>query len=322
MPPLTTSALTSPEVHTQGRGITYGTAAYVLWGLFPAYWPLLVPAQPLEVLAHRVVWSFVLLAIAVAVLRRWRPFVELSGRGWLIVTAAAVLITANWGTYIYAVNSRHIVEAALGYFITPLVSVALGMIFLKERLRLSQVIAIGVVVIAVIVLTVDYGRMPVISLLLACSFGVYGLLKKKVPLDAVSSLAAESAVIAPIALVYLLALGSANTFTTEGTGHTLMILSTGIVTVIPLLLFGAGAQRIPLTTMGMLQYLAPILQFVWGVFVAHEPMPASRWIGFALVWLALAIFTFDALRPSTRRHAGAPRSPEGNAGPPRGRRSG
>ncbi|MFC3892134.1 EamA family transporter RarD [Lentzea rhizosphaerae] len=296
MPPLTTSSITSPEVHTQGRGVTYGALAYVLWGLFPAYWPLLVPAQPVEVLAHRIVWSFVTLAIVVAVLRRWRPFLELSGKGWLIVTAAAILITANWGTYIYAVNSQHVVESALGYFITPLLSVALGMIFLKERLRLPQVVAIAVVVIAVIVLTVDYGRLPVISLILACSFGVYGLLKKKVPLDAISSLTAESAVIAPIAFVYLLTLGSANTFTTEGTGHTLMLLSTGIVTAVPLVLFGAGAQRIPLTTMGMLQYLAPILQFVWGVFVVHEPMPASRWIGFALVWLALAIFTFDAVR--------------------------
>ncbi|NGY58742.1 EamA family transporter RarD [Lentzea sp. NEAU-D13] len=300
MPPLTTSSLSSTEVHTQGRGVTYGVLAYVLWGLFPAYWPLLVPAQPIEVLAHRIVWSFVTLAIVVAFLRRWRPFLDLSGKGWLIVTAAAVLITVNWGTYIYAVNSQHVVESALGYFITPLVSVGLGMIFLKERLRLAQAVAIGVVAIAVIVLTVDYGRLPVISLVLACSFGVYGLLKKKVPLDAISSLTAESAVIAPLALVYLIVLGSANTFTTEGTGHTLMILSTGVVTAVPLVLFGAGAQRIPLITMGMLQYLAPVLQFVWGVFVVHEPMPPSRWIGFALVWLALAIFTFDAVRNRTR----------------------
>jgi chloramphenicol-sensitive protein RarD len=296
VPHLTTSSISSAEVHTQGRGLTYGAVAYVLWGLFPAYWPLLVPAQPVEVLAHRIVWSFVTLVIAVAVLGRWRPFLGLSGKGWLIVTAAAILITANWGTYIYAVNSRHVVEAALGYFITPLVSVALGMIFLKERVRLPQTIAIGVVIVAVIVLTVDYGRLPVISLILACSFGVYGLLKKKVPLDAISSLTAESAVITPFAVIYLIVLGSANTFTSEGTGHTLMILSTGIVTAIPLVLFGAGAQRIPLITMGMLQYLAPVLQFAWGVFVVDEPMPPSRWIGFALVWLALTIFTFDAVR--------------------------
>jgi chloramphenicol-sensitive protein RarD len=296
VPPLTTSSSSSAEVHTQGRGVTYGAVAYILWGLFPAYWPLLVPAQPVEVLAHRIVWSFVTLVITVAVLGRWRPFLGLSGKGWLIVTAAAILITVNWGTYIYAVNSRHVVESALGYFITPLVSVALGMIFLKERVRLPQTIAIGVVIVAVIVLTVDYGRLPVISLILACSFGVYGLLKKKVPLDAISSLTAESAVIAPFAVIYLIVLGSANTFTSEGTGHTLLILSTGIVTAIPLVLFGAGAQRIPLITMGMLQYLAPVLQFAWGVFVVDEPMPPSRWIGFALVWLALAIFTFDAVR--------------------------
>jgi chloramphenicol-sensitive protein RarD len=296
VPPLTTSAISSPEVHTQGRGVTYGTLAYVLWGLFPAYWPLLAPAQPVEVLAHRIVWSFVTLAIVVAVLRRWRPLLELSGKGWLIVTAAAVLITANWGTYIYAVNSHHVVEAALGYFINPLVSVALGMIFLKERLRITQVAAIAVALIAVIVLTIDYGRLPVISLVLAFSFGTYVLLKKKVPLDAISSLTAENAVITPIALVYLVALGGANTFAAAGTGHVLLLLSTGIVTVIPLLLFGAGARLIPLSTMGMLQYVAPILQFAWGVFVVHEPMPASRWIGFSLVWLALAVFTVDALR--------------------------
>lgn len=296
VPPLTTSSLSSPEVHTQGRGVTYGVLAYVLWGLFPAYWPLLVPAQPVEVLAHRILWSFVTLVIAVVLLRRWRPFLELSGKGWLIVTAAAVLITVNWGTYIYAVNSRHVVEAALGYFINPLVSVALGMIFLKERLRLGQAVAIGVAVLAVIVLTIDYGRVPVISLILACSFGTYGLLKKKVPLDAISSLTAENAVIAPFALIYLLTLGGANTFASAGTGHTLLILSTGIVTVIPLLFFGAGARLVPLSTMGMLQYIAPVLQFAWGVFVVHEPMPASRWIGFGLVWLALAIFTFEALR--------------------------
>ncbi|SEQ82478.1 EamA family transporter RarD [Lentzea albida] len=305
MPPLTTSAISSPELHTQGRGVTSGALAYVLWGLFPAYWPLLVPAQPVEVLAHRIVWSFVTLAVVVGVLRHWRPFLELSGKGWLIVTAAAVLITVNWGTYIYAVNSHHVVEAALGYFINPLVSVALGMIFLKERLRITQVAAIGVAVVAVIVLTVDYGRLPVISLVLACSFGVYGLLKKKVPLDAISSLTAENAVIAPIALVYLLTLGSANTFGSAGTGHVLLLLSTGVVTVIPLLLFGVGARLIPLSTMGMLQYIAPILQFAWGVFVVHESMPASRWIGFGLVWLALAIFTFDALS-NRRKQALAP----------------
>ncbi|MCG8921555.1 EamA family transporter RarD [Lentzea sp. CC55] len=305
MPPPTTSARTSPEVHTQGRGVTYGAIAYVLWGLFPAYWPLLVPAQPVEVLAHRIVWSFVVLAVVVAVLRRWRPLLELSGQGWLIVTAAAVLITVNWGTYIYAVNSHHVVEAALGYFINPLVSVALGMIFLKERLRITQVAAIGVAVIAVIVLTIDYGRLPVISLVLACSFGIYGLLKKKVPLDAISSLTAENAVIAPIALIYLLTLGTANTFAAAGTGHALLLVSTGVVTVIPLLAFGAGARLIPLSTMGMLQYIAPILQFAWGVFVVHEPMPASRWIGFGLVWLALAVFTVDAVR-NRRKQALAP----------------
>ena len=282
MPPLTTSSISSTEVHTHGRGVTYGVLAYVLWGLFPAYWPLLVPAQPIEVLAHRIVWSFVTLAIAVAFLRRWRPFLELSGKGWLIVTAAAVLITVNWGTYIYAVNSQHVVESALGYFITPLVSVGLGMIFLKERLRLAQAVAIGVVVIAVIVLTVDYGRLPWIALILAGSFGTYGLLKKQAAAGAFESLALETAVMTPLALAYVVGLAFAGRshFTTEGSGHTALFVSAGVVTAVPLILFGAAATRVPLVTIGLLQYLAPILQFGLGVLHFHEQMSTGRWLGF------------------------------------------
>ena len=181
-------------------GYLYGLGAYTLWGFFPAYFKLLRPASAIEVLAHRIVWSMLFMVVLLTAIRRWSKIRELfTNRAALSgITLAAALIGLNWGTYIYAVNSQHVVESALGYFITPLVSVGLGMIFLKERLRLAQAVAIGVVVIAVIVLTVDYGRLPVISLVLACSFGVYGLLKKKVPLDAISSLTAESAVIAAI----------------------------------------------------------------------------------------------------------------------------
>ncbi|GLZ30597.1 putative RarD protein [Lentzea sp. NBRC 105346] len=299
MPPLTNSTATSADIHTR-RGVAYGAGAYILWGLVPAYWPLLVPAGAAEILAHRIAWSLVLMAIVTTALRGWRPLRTLSRKGWLMVTAASVLVAANWGTYIYAVNSQHVVEAALGYFINPLVSVVLGVVVLRERLRKTQTVAIGIAVLAVVVLTVDYGRLPWISLVVACSFGLYGLIKKTVPLDSATSLTAESMILGPIAIAYLFTL-SANTFTGHGVGHALLLASTGVVTAVPLLLFGAGARRVPLATMGMLQYLAPILQFAWGVFVMHEPMPASRWIGFGLVWLALLVFTLDAVRNSRRR---------------------
>ncbi|MFD7654205.1 EamA family transporter RarD [Actinosynnema sp. NPDC059797] len=300
MPPLTTSSAPPTGTSSANRGIAFGTAAYFIWGIVPAYWPLLQPAGSVEILAHRIAWSLVVMALLTAVLGRWAGIRGLSRRGWLMVTAASVLIAVNWGVYIHAVNTGHVVEAALGYFINPLVSVLLGVVVLRERLRLAQCAALVVAVAAVVVLAVDYGRLPWISLVLACSFGFYGLLKKTVPLDATASLTAESLVLAPVAVGYLLWLGPAGTFHDHGWGHALWLASAGLVTAVPLLLFGAGARRVPLATMGMLQYLAPILQFAWGVFVVHEPMPASRWFGFALVWAALAIFTFDALRARRR----------------------
>ncbi|TWP47838.1 EamA family transporter RarD [Lentzea tibetensis] len=303
MPPLTNSTATSADLHTR-RGIAYGTSAYIIWGAFPAYWPLLVPATPTEILAHRVAWSLGLMLIVISLLGRWRAIIGLSRGSWLAIGAASVLISINWGVYIYAVNSQHVVESALGYFITPLISVLLGVVVLRERLGKAQLVAIAVAAVAVVVLTVDYGRLPWISLVLAGAFGFYALIKKMVPLDATSSLAAESMVIGPIAIGYLLIQGT--TFTTHGTGHALLLAGTGVITVVPLWLFGAGARRVPLATMGMLQYLAPILQFAWGVFVVHEPMPASRWIGFGLVWVALAIFTVDAIRRNRRRQLLAP----------------
>ncbi|MEU7527396.1 EamA family transporter RarD [Saccharothrix sp. NPDC042600] len=306
VPPLTNSTATSADVHQNNKGIALGAGAYVIWGMFPAFWPLLAPAGSGEILAHRIAWSLVVMALLTAVLGRWSSLRTLSARGWLMVAAASALIAANWGVYIYAVNSGHVVEAALGYFINPLVSVVLGVLVLRERLRGLQYAALGIAVTAVVVLAVDYGRLPWISLVLACSFGVYGLIKKTVPLDATSSLTAESIVLGPVAVGYLLWLGSAGTFHSNGWGHALLLASSGLVTAVPLMMFGAGARRVPLTTMGMLQYLAPILQFAWGVFVAHEPMPASRWFGFGLVWAALAVFTLDALRSRRSRLAPAP----------------
>ncbi|KAA2264946.1 EamA family transporter RarD [Solihabitans fulvus] len=285
------------------QGVIFGTVAYVLWGLFPAYWPLLAPAGAIEMVAQRIAWTMVVMVAVALLFGRWPVLRALPARSWLLVALAAVLITVNWITYIYGVNSGHVVETALGYFINPLVSVLFGVVVLRERLRVPQYVALGVALLAVVVLAVDYGRVPVISLTLALSFGVYGLLKKTLPLDAVSGLTAESLVLGPLAVGYLVWLGAtgAGTFTGHGLGHTLLLLSTGPVTAIPLLLFGASARLVPLVTLGMLQYLAPILQFAWGVFVKHEPMPTSRWLGFGLVWLALLVFTVDAARRRPRR---------------------
>ncbi|CCH35237.1 EamA family transporter RarD [Actinosynnema sp. NPDC047251] len=306
MPPLTNSSAISAETNHTNRGVAFGIGAYVLWGIVPAYWPLLAPAGAVEILAHRIAWSLVVMVLLTAVLGRWAGLRGLSLKGWLMVAAASVLIAVNWGVYIYSVNAGHVVEAALGYFINPLVSVLLGVVVLRERLRRAQFAAILIALVAVVVLAVDYGQPPWISLVLACSFGLYGLLKKTVPLDATASLTAESVVLAPIAVGYLVWLGPAGTFTDHGVGHALILVSAGLVTAIPLVLFGAGARLIPLITMGMLQYIAPILQFSWGVFVMHEPMPPSRWFGFALVWLALVVFTVDALRIRRRPRLLAP----------------
>jgi chloramphenicol-sensitive protein RarD len=287
--------------------VLFGLGAYVIWGLFPAFWPLLQPAGAVEILGQRVAWTMIVMALLALPLRRWRLLRALPPRGWAMVAGAAVLIAVNWGVYIYAVNSGHIVESALGYFINPLVSVLLGVVVLGERLRGPQYLALAVAAIAVIVLAIDYGRVPVISLTLACSFGVYGLIKKKVPLDAVSSLTGESLVLGPVAVGYLvwLAATGASTFTTHGVGHAVLLAATGPLTVVPLLLFGAAARRVPLVTIGVLQYLTPLLQFAWGVFVAHELMPLSRWLGFGLVWLALVVFTWDAVRTARRARAQA-----------------
>ncbi len=314
MPSLTNPDATSVEVHRPDRGIAYGVTAYALWGAVPAYWPLLLPATSVELLAHRIAWSLVVMAGITLALGQWGALRRLSGKGWLMVACASVLIAINWGVYIYAVNSSHVVEAALGYFMNPLVSVLLGVLVLRERLRLPQYAAIGIAVLAVVVLAVDYGSLPLISLTLACSFGVYGLIKKTVPLDSTTSLTGESVVLGPIAVGYLVWLSATGvgTFTTHGIGHALLLASAGVVTAVPLVLFGASARKVPLITLGMLQYLAPILQFCWGVFVMHEAMTPVRWMGFGLVWVALLVFTLDAVRVGhrARRDAAAELAPE------------
>ncbi|MFD6897691.1 EamA family transporter RarD [Rhodococcus sp. NPDC060086] len=278
-------------------GVLCGVGAYASWGLFPAFFGLLAPAGAAEILAHRVLWTLVLMILLLAVLGRLSGLRHLGSRTWMLVAAASTAIAVNWGVYIYAVVSGQVIEAALGYFINPLVSVLFGVLFFRERLRPAQIVALIAAAVAVLVITVDYGRPPLLALTLALSFATYGLIKKVVPLDPRTSLAGEGIVAMPFAVAYLVFLGvtGTGTFFGNGTGHSLLLISAGVVTAVPLLLFGAAAQRVPLATLGMLQYLTPSLQMVWGVFVLHENMPASRWIGFALIWAALVVFSTDAL---------------------------
>jgi chloramphenicol-sensitive protein RarD len=299
-------------VQERRAGILAGLGAYGLWGVFPLYFPLLKPAGGVEIVAHRVLWSVLFIGLLLTVVRGWSQVLAVvrDRRAVLVLSAAAVLIAANWLVFVYGVNSGHVVETSLGYFINPLVSVLLGVVFFAERLRPLQWVAVGTAAVAVLVLTVDYGRPPWIALALALSFGTYGLMKKLVRVDAAPGLFVETALVAlPAAavLVVLHARGEGH-FGTAGTGHALLLAGSGIATAVPLLLFAAAARRIPLSTVGLLQYVTPLMQLSIGVFVDDEPMPAARLVGFSIVWLALAVFRVDSLR--TARAAGrAARAP-------------
>ncbi|MFJ9728970.1 EamA family transporter RarD [Streptomyces sp. NPDC101209] len=296
--------MTGKSKSEQRIGLLNGFAAYGMWGLVPLFWPLLKPAGSVEILAHRMVWSLGFVAVALVVMRRWAWAGELlrQPRRLALITVAAAVITVNWGVYIWSVNNGHVVEASLGYFINPLVTIALGVLVLKERLRPVQWAAVGIGFAAVVVLTVGYGQPPWISLTLAFSFATYGFVKKKVGLGGIESLAAETAIQFLPALAYLLWLGSRgdSTFATEGPGHGALLAATGVVTALPLVCFGAAAIRVPLSTLGLLQYLAPVFQFLLGILYFHEAMPPERWAGFALVWLALCLLTADAWRAARR----------------------
>ncbi|GGR75172.1 MULTISPECIES: EamA family transporter RarD [Streptomyces] len=288
----------------QRAGLLYGIGAYGMWGLVPLFWPLLEPSGAIEILAHRMVWSLGVVAVALLFVRRWAWIGELlrDRRKLGLISVAATTISVNWGLYIWAVNNGHVVEASLGYFINPLVTIALGVLLLGERLRPAQWAAVAISVAAVLVLAIGYGKPPWVSLVLAFSFATYGLIKKKVNMGGLESLAAETAVLFVPALGFLLWLAATgeSTFTAGGTGHGFLLAATGIVTALPLICFGAAAIRVPLSTLGLLQYLAPVFQFGLGVLYFHEAMPPERWAGFALVWLALSLLTWDALRTARR----------------------
>ncbi|MET8278777.1 EamA family transporter RarD [Micromonospora sp. NPDC005174] len=285
-------------------GYLYGIGAYLLWGFFPLYFKLLRPTGPLEILAHRIVWSVLFVALLLGALRNIGFLRALLRRRGAVagIVAAAALIAVNWGTYIYGVSSDRVVETALGYFINPLVVVLLGVTVLRERLRTAQWVALGIGAAAVAVLAVDYGRLPWLALTLAFSFAGYGLIKKRLGLPAAEGLFVESAVLALPALGYLawLSRNGGLTFGHVSAGHTALLVLAGVATAIPLLLFAGAANRLPLTGLGMIQYLAPILQLACGVLIFHEPMPPARIAGFALVWLALVVFTADAIRQARR----------------------
>ncbi len=290
--------------HTRSRrGALYGIGAYGIWGVFPLFWPLLEPAGALEILASRVIWSLVtavILSLFLVPRTRWRPF--LSPRNLALLVLAAVFIAVNWGVYIWSVNSGHVVEAALGYYINPILSIILGVALLHERLAAVQWVSVGLAVLAVIVLTIDYGHPPWVALTLAASFATYGLIKNRLNAGAVETLTVESALLTPLSIGYLVFLQATGqlTFGHAGGAHTALLILAGPITAVPLLLFAAAATRIPLSTLGLLQYITPTMQFLLGVVYYKETMSPARWIGFGLVWVALMVLTTYGLRQAQR----------------------
>jgi chloramphenicol-sensitive protein RarD len=290
-------------------GLLYGLSAYVLWGLFPLFWPLLEPANPLEILACRIVFCFVVIAVLLAARHELAGMRRLDRGTVLRLCAAGIAVAINWGVYIWGVNNGHVIETSLGYFINPLVTIALGVVILHERLRAVQWTAVGLGVVAVVVLSVDYGRPPWIALALACSFGTYGFLKKGVRASPPEGLLIEGAVTSIPALIILAALALAGQATfvghAAGVGHILLLISAGPVTAVPLLFFAGAATRLPLSTMGLLQYVTPVMQFAIGVLILRESTSFALLCGFSLVWIALAILGFDGVRHRQRTPAPA-----------------
>lgn len=274
------------------RGLLYGLAAYGLWGVVPLFWPLVRRAGALEILANRIVWGLAVAAIllVLTVPKGWWGRIR-SARTLAMLAAAAATVSVNWGFYIWGVNHGHVVETALGYYINPIFTILMGVVLLGERLARLQWVAVALAVVAVLVLTVDYGRPPWISLTLATSFSVYGLLKKKIDSGAVETLFLESAFLVLPAIGYLVYLQSTGRLTLGhlGAGHDLLLMSSGLVTAVPLLFFAAASTRVPLSTLGLIQYVAPTAQFLLGVWHFHEVMSPARWLGFGCVWVALML---------------------------------
>jgi chloramphenicol-sensitive protein RarD len=282
-------------------GLLFGFSSYIIWGLFPLYWPLLEPANPLEIVSHRAVWTLVFCLIVLALSKQIRTtlVVMKNPKTMAALLLSTILVSINWITYIWAVNNGHVVEAALGYYINPLIIIAFGVILLREKMRPLQWLAVGIAAVGVLVLTIDYGRLPWVAISLALSWGSYGLVKKKLNLGALEGLAIETLISFIPYVGYLIFLGN------QGTGQfghdpllTILLISAGAVTAIPLLLFNGSTTRLPYSTIGLLQYITPTIQFSIGVWLRHEDMPTARWIGFIVIWFALAALATDLVRSS------------------------
>jgi len=289
------------KAKVRSLGLLFGVSAYTLWGLFPIYWPLLKPANPLEIVSHRAVWTLIFCFIILALTKTLKSTLSLLKRPKIVagLFLGSILISINWIIYIYAANTGHVIEASLGYFINPLVVIATGVIVLKEKMRPLQWSAVGIATIGVAVLTIDYGRLPWIALGLALSWGSYGLVKKQLGLGALEGLSIETLLSSGAYLGYLIWLGN------RGEGQfshslklTLLLIGGGAVTAIPLLLFNGSTNRLPLTLVGLLQYITPTIQFCIGVWYYHEDMPAARWAGFLIIWVALMSLALDLIRSS------------------------
>jgi chloramphenicol-sensitive protein RarD len=282
-------------------GLLFGVSAYVFWGLFPLYWPLLKPASPLEIVSHRAVWTLVFCIIVLALLRQLKSTLAIMKHPKKMagLFATTVLISINWLTYIWATNNGHVVEAALGYYINPLIIIAFGVLLLREKMRPLQWVAVGIAAIGVTILTIDYGRLPWVAISLALSWGTYGLLKKKLDLGALEGLTIETLISLLPYGFYLFYLSNQGTGQFgSGVGLTILLIAAGAMTAIPLLLFNGSTTRLPYSTIGLLQYITPTIQFSIGVWINHEEMPPARWIGFIVIWLALATLGTDLMRSS------------------------
>ncbi len=312
----------SEETNEQLLGGLAAAGSYVLWGVMPIYWKLIHGATPQEVLSHRIIWSFVFMILVLLVTRNLKSFTRdlktlfQTPTRLLIIIGASLFITVNWYTFIWAVAHGHIIQSSLGYYINPLVSVLLGIIFLKERLSLWQILSFILALIGVLFLTLEAGTFPWISLTLALSFGIYGLLKKTVKLPAMSGLAIETLIITPVALIYLLGFDptAGQTFSVQQPGLALLLMGAGIVTAIPLLLFATGANRISLAMIGFFQYIAPTLMLILGTLLYHEPFDSSHLFAFFLIWIALVVFTLARTKPFRRAEAKLLRRPYRQAG--------
>jgi len=293
--------MTEDKAKVRSLGLLFGVSAYTLWGLFPIYWPLLKPANPLEIVSHRAVWTLVFCFIILALTKSLKSTLSLLKRPRIVagLFLGSILISINWIIYIYAANNEHVVEASLGYYINPIVVIATGVIVLKEKMRPLQWLAVGIATLGVAVLTIDYGRLPWIALGLALSWGSYGLVKKQLGLGALEGLSIETLLSSGFYLAYLIWLGN------QGEGHftysltlTLLLIGGGAVTAIPLLLFNGSTNRLPLTLIGLLQYITPTIQFCIGVWYFHEDMPTARWVGFLIIWVALMSLAIDLVKSS------------------------